>query len=121
MIPDSVIAFIRSNIKSIWALELLLLVSSTERRWTSAELSESLRASVPLVDEILALFIRRGLITEISPGMIRYEPRNSVAVAQVAELARLYAERPLAVVKEIVAAPQGSIQSFVAAFRVKGD
>lgn len=64
------------------------------------------RASVPLVEEILAVFTRRDLITEVGPGTFQYQPRSSDTVTQVAESARLYAKRPLAIVEEIVAARQ---------------
>jgi hypothetical protein len=36
-------------------------------------------------------------------------------------LARLYAERPLAVIREIMSAPNDKLHSFVDAFRLKKD
>ena len=57
------LAFIRRNLKSVWALELLLLLrADRERGWSTAELVGELRASDSLVLGILEAFRRHGLV-----------------------------------------------------------
>lgn len=121
MIPDHIAAFLRATIKSVWALDLLVLMKNApDRGWTVSSLNDRLRASTSLVEEILAAFTRQGLVTE-ADGSYRYAPASAEIEALASELGRLYGERPLAVIKEIVSAPNEKIHSFVDAFRLKKD
>jgi hypothetical protein len=120
--PEPVAAFLRSSVKTTWALDLLLLVkSSPARLWSIGELMSRLRSSPPIVEDALRTFLRLGLMTEESGGCYRYVSTNVELDVIVSELVRLYAERPLAVIREIVSAPNDKIQSFVDAFRLKKD
>ena len=122
MIPEHLTAFLRANIKSVWALDLLVLIkTSPHRSFTVNALNDRLRASPSLVEEILATFIRQGIVTAEPDGGYRYAPAGSEVDAAVSELTRLYAERPMAVIKEILSAPNEKIHSFVDAFRLKKD
>jgi DNA-binding IclR family transcriptional regulator len=122
MIPEHLIAFLRANIKSVWALDLLVLIkTSPDRSFTAAALNDRLRASPSLVEEILGTFTRQGLVSAEANGGYRYAPAGSETDAAVSELTRLYAERPMAVIKEILSAPNEKIHSFVDAFRLKKD
>jgi Mn-dependent DtxR family transcriptional regulator len=121
MIPEHIASFLRTTIKSVWALDLLVLMKSApSQSWTVARLNEGLRASTSLVEEILATFTRQGLVTSEPDGRYRYRADGETD-ALASELARLYAERPLTVIKEIVSAPNEKIHSFVDAFRLKKD
>lgn len=63
MIPDPVVRFVRSTIKSVWALELLLLIRRTApREWTVEELTAALRSSPLIVTELLSAFERSGIV-----------------------------------------------------------
>jgi len=122
MIPEHLSAFLRANIRSVWALDLLVLIkTSPDRSFTVAALNDLLRASPSLVEEILATFNRQGLVTTEPGGGYRYAPAGSEIDATVSELTRLYGERPMAVIKEILSAPNEKIHSFVDAFRLKKD
>lgn len=121
MIPEHLAAFLRTTVKSVWALDLLVLVKSApNQRWTVTTLNDRLRASTSLVEEILATFTRQGLVVLDAEGTYRYHASGETD-ALASELTRLYAERPLAVIKEIVSAPNEKIHSFVDAFRLKKD
>ncbi len=121
MIPEHIASFLRTAIKSVWALDLLILMKSAARQgWTVASLNDRLRASTSLVEEILVTFTRQGLVVSEADGTYRYQANGEID-ALASELARLYAERPLAVIKEIVSAPNEKIHSFVDAFRLKKD
>ena len=54
-------------------------------------------------------------------GRIRFEASSPALDQLVHELEAAYARTPLAVVKEILAAPNQQIQSFADAFRLKKD
>jgi DNA-binding IclR family transcriptional regulator len=122
MIPEHLRAFLRATIKSVWALDLLVLMRDAPgQRWTVARLNDRLRASTSLVEEILTSFIRQGLVAQEADGSYRYAPADAETEALASELARLYAQRPVAVIKEIMSAPNEKLHSFVDAFRLKKD
>ena len=106
VIDDDVLSFIRSTIKSVWALELLLFLRRhRERAWTAEELVRELRSSRFVVSEIMTTFSAAGLIVNESDAVYRYAPA-ALELDRLAErLEKTYAERPMAVVKAIVTAP----------------
>lgn len=113
-------AFIRSSIRSVWALELLLLMrAGGDRAWTIDDLVRDLRASIPLVSEILRGLIGADLVRD-DGDTFSYAPASSTLEARCAELERAYRERPVAIVNLIVAPADDSVQGFADAFRFKG-
>lgn len=113
MIAEPVLRFLRSSIKSVWALELLLVMRRAGSRiWTIDELTQELRSNRTLVADIAAAFVKSELL---------HEPASDELDDLVQQLDRLYAERPLALIKEIVSAPNERIQSFADAFKLKKD
>lgn len=122
MIPEHLRNFLRTTIKSVWALDLLVLLrSSPSQAWTAVDLNNRLRASTSLVDEILVSFTRQGLVTVEADGTYRYAPVSAEIEAMAAEVTRLYGERPVSLIKEIMTAPNDKLHSFVDAFRLKKD
>lgn len=122
MIPAHLTTFLRATIKSVWALDLLVLMkSASDQSWTVTALNDRLRASTTLVEEILASFTRQGLVAVDANGRYRYAPASADLDGLVTELTRLYAQRPLAVIKEVLSAPNDKLRSFVDAFRLKKD
>ncbi|HVO16753.1 MAG TPA: hypothetical protein VMV26_16155 [Alphaproteobacteria bacterium] len=122
MPSDDVQDFIRANLRSVWELELLLLMSSQRTRaWSADELNRELRSSVSLVRQILGKFERVGLVAAADGGAHRYAPRTPELERAVDRLERTYAARPLEIVRQIVAAPNEKIQTLADAFKVKKD
>lgn len=122
MIPEHLRTFLRTTIKTVWALDLLVLLrNSPGQAWTVVALNNSLRASTSLVEEILVSFTRQGLVTADADGTYRYAPLNAEIEAMAAEVTRLYGERPVSIIKEIMTAPNDKLHSFVDAFRLKKD
>lgn len=114
--------FIRGTLKSVWALELLLLMMREPlRSWRADDLNRELRGSLGLVVDLLAKFKQAGLVVEEPDGQFRFEPASADLTRVVQELKSEYAARPLAVVKIILAAPNEKIQTFADAFKVKKD
>jgi len=122
LIAEPVLRFLRSSIKSVWALELLLVMRRAGSRiWTIDELTQELRSNRTLVADIAAAFVKSELLQEPASGTFRYQPASDELDDLVQQLDRLYAERPLALIKEIVSAPNERIQSFADAFKLKKD
>jgi DNA-binding IclR family transcriptional regulator len=122
VIPDHVLQFVRRYIKSVWTLDLLVLMRrASARTWTVDILARELRGNRPLVEDALSMLTRGGLLRQEADGAYRYDPSAPDLDAVAAELERHYAERPVALIKEIASAPGDKIQSFADAFRIKKD
>lgn len=122
MIPEAVLQLIRSSIKSAWALELLLFMRRhAARAWTVPELTAELRSSPALVAGILVTLTRTGLTKEEAEGLYRYAPETPALDDTVRQLDEINAERPLALIKEIISAPNDKLTSFVDAFKLRRD
>lgn len=112
--------FIRTSLKSVWALELLLLMRKWgARRWTVAELTRELRASDLLVYNILREFVETGLVVETTPETFEYRAATPALDLLVNSLAGIYAQSPVRVIEAIVNAPNKNIQVFADAFNLR--
>lgn len=118
--PD-LLAFIRHNLTSVWALELLLLLrAEPDRRWPPGALVAELRASEPLVTGIVEHLTRTGLVSVDADGAARYAPAGSAISALCEQLEAAYRQRPVAVIGAI-SAPADKLQALADAFRIRGD
>ena len=113
--------FIREQLRSVWALELLLLMRrQADRSWTPQELVGELRASQTLVTDNLTAFERAGLVRAGEDGRYAFAPVSPVLAALCDQLAAAYAERPVTVINAIVSPPD-KLQGLADAFRIRGD
>jgi hypothetical protein len=78
-----------------------------------------LRSSPSLVAAILIGLQQAGLVREEADLSYRYEPRTAELDETVRQLDAINAERPLAVIKEIISAPNDRLTSFVEAFKLR--
>jgi len=116
------IEFIRNSFKSVWALELLLLMRrDSSREWSVNDLIQELRANDSIVSAILPEFVKKGLIAESPEKMFRYRPERGVLEQLVDRVAEAYAENRVRVTEEILNAPSEDIQIFADAFKIKKD
>jgi len=114
--------FIRRHIRSVWDLELLLLLSlNPSRVWTIPMLVRELRASIPLVTDSLMTLKLANCIAEEPTEHYRYRPASSEVEVQVLALKDAHAKFPVAVTKLIWQGPHSQIQVFADAFRLKKD
>ena len=121
MIPEHILQFVRRYIKSVWTLDLLVLMRrQAGRSWTAERLAGEIRGNQPLVQDVLSTLVRAGLLRQEGEAY-GYGPASAELDAIAAELERHYAERPVALIKEIASAPNEKIQSFADAFRIKKD
>lgn len=120
MLDDDLQTFVRATIRTVWSLELLILVrADRSRSWTEAELVHDLRASKTSVDQALTAFETAGLIVREQGGEISYSPVTPLLDQMCERLATVYRERPMAVVDAIMAAPDERLRTFADAFRLK--
>lgn len=113
-------AFVREHVRSVWALELLLVLKrDPERCWDAGALVRELRASMGLVNDNLQRFERGGLAVRDDDGCWRYAPASPTLRDLSDGLEAAYRERPVAVVN-LIAAPRDPLQSLADAFKFRG-
>src|SRR5689334_14163831 len=120
MTEEEILRFVSANVKSIWALELLLMMRRQRARlWRTEELVSELRASTVVVREALAGLGAGGLVTGDDTGRFCYRPISDQLDAIVESTQGLYASKPLAIINAIAAAPNEKLRIFADAFRLK--
>jgi len=117
--PD-VTSFITSSFRSVWTVELLLhMKRAPERLWSKPDLVDVLRASELVVANGLSSLVAAGLVTEESDGGARYAPASE-EIARLADATELlYAKKPDAVRRLIVASATDGVTAFADAFRLR--
>lgn len=114
-------AFVREHIRSVWAVELLLLLKrDPDRTWAAADLVRELRASTPLVNDNLQRFERGGLVMRNDGEVWRYAPAIPVLASLADELEAAYRERPVTIIN-LIARPPDPVQGLADAFKFRGD
>lgn len=122
MLSAEVIEFLRNSVKSVWALEaLLFLRRRAERAWTVDGLVTELRSSQTVIADLVSSFVTSGLVRDEGDASYRYGPASSTLDHAVEQVEKAYAERPMAVTKAILSAPNDKIQTFADAFRLRKD
>ena len=115
------LAFIRGSFRSIWSMEMLLILrSDPHRSWSSPDLVRALRASDSVVAQGIESLIAAGLVID-QDGQIRYAPASTEIDRLAGEAERFYAVKPDAVRREIVMAANGQLRAFSDAFRLRRD
>jgi hypothetical protein len=117
---DDLLTFIISSFRSVWALELLLVLKSEPRVWARAELVATMRASELVVSKALDSLVAAGLASLEGEGA-QYMPVSDEVAECVERAEKLYAARPNAVRRAIVSASSGDITAFADAFRLRKD
>ncbi|WP_395670893.1 hypothetical protein [Phenylobacterium sp.] len=113
--------FVREHVRSVWALELLLLLKrDPERCWPPADLVRELRASQSLVSDNLDRFQRSGIVVHDDQDCFRYAPVSPVLDDLCGRLEQAYRQRPVAIIN-MIAAPPDPLQGLADAFKFRGD
>lgn len=119
-LSDDALTLLRGSIRSVWALELILLLRRhSDRDWSNADLVRELRGSEVVVQEALAGFRGAGLLVAQADGSHRYQPAAPMLDQWVEEIEQAYAIRPSAIIREIFAAPGNKVQIFADSFRFR--
>ncbi len=113
--------FVRDHVRSVWAVELLLVLKrDPSRAWPPEALTAELRASQSLVVDNLQRFERSGLVVRDEAAGWRYAPASPVLAEFADQLEAAYRERPVAIIN-LIAAPPDPIQGLADAFKFRGD
>lgn len=121
LISQDLLAFIHASIRSVWALEVLLLLKREDRPWAVETIVQELRASTSLVAECLSALETAGLMRRTEDGGYLYAPASSALAELVDQLDQTYRKMPVTVVRAVLSSPNDKLQSFADAFRLKGD
>jgi DNA-binding IclR family transcriptional regulator len=119
---EALLAIVSNSFRSVWPLELLLLLRHEPRRaWPVAALVQDLRATVSAVSEGLAALRKLGLVSVDPQGSYQCEAGSAELEELAHELSELYSRKPRAVMRAILATPNSQIQTFADAFRLRKD
>ena len=115
---DELASFIASSFRSVWALELLLLLKQQARAYSAEELVELMRASPSVVETALHSLAAAGLAGSDARGTA-YMPVSAEVAKLVEETEQLYRSKPNRVRRLIVASAHSGLAAFSDAFRLK--
>jgi DNA-binding IclR family transcriptional regulator len=119
---QALLAIVSNSFRSVWPLELLLLLrQEPQRAWRIGALVQDLRGSVSAVSEALAALRNLGLVSIDPQGSYHFEAASADLEELARELSDLYNRKPRAVMRAILAAPNSQIQTFADAFRLRKD
>ena len=116
------IKYIRTNLETIWALEILLLLCRRpDHVWSPDELNQELRGNIGLVLDVLQKFERNGLVQLDTDRRYRWAPANTELERVSKDLVAMYATHPLSVIKCITQAQTERLQKLADAFKINKD
>jgi DNA-binding transcriptional regulator PaaX len=118
---EQVSRFIQSSFRSVWSLEVLLLLKRERRSWTSEEIVAALRASELIISQSVAALGAAGLVVTDREGRTEYRPTDAAAAQLVEEAERLYGLSPDAVRRLIIGSYASGLAAFADAFRLRKD
>jgi predicted transcriptional regulator len=119
---QQLLTFIKDNFRSVWALELLILLAGdSERAISHDELVARLRASDSVVGQSLSSLVAAGIVSTEEDGGARFAPASADIERLAKAAVALYAQKPDAVRRLIVLGQNGSLAAFADAFRLRKD
>jgi hypothetical protein len=96
MLAPNVDRFLRNSLRSVWELELLLLIRKQPTRlWAADELIYDLRASAPIIGDALDALQKVGLVSKNANEQFQYWPVSPELGQLVEDLASTYATPPI--------------------------
>ncbi|MCW3797923.1 hypothetical protein OMW55_08915 [Sphingomonas sp. BN140010] len=119
--PEEITSFVSGSFRSVWALELLLLLKRQPGQHAVTELVGMLRASDLVVRQALHDLIAAGLVAVDEAGRANFAPASADLAALADGAQELYARRPDAVRRLIVSGQARGLTAFADAFRLRKD
>ena len=120
-LSPKVTRFIQSSFRSVWSLELLLLLKRDPRAWSQDEIVNAMRASQLVVSQALESLVAAGLVTVGEDGRALYTPISEDDAKLIEETEALFVQRPDTIRRLIVAASSPGLTAFADAFRLGRD
>ncbi len=119
--PEDISRFISASFRSVWSLELLLLLKRQPGFHSRDELIGHLRGSELVVAQALDGLVAGGLASIDEAGHASYFPASADLAALVEGAEDLYARKPDSVRRMIVAGTAPGLNAFAEAFRLRKD
>lgn len=119
--PEEVERFITSSFRSVWSLEMLLLLKRQPGFHSRQELIGDLRGSELVVTQALESLVAGGLASYDESGRAAFLPMTPELSALADGAEELYERKPDAVRRLIVASAAPGLTAFADAFRLRGD
>lgn len=116
---ESLKRFISASFRSVWSLELLLLLKQRPGFYRRDELIAGLHGSELVVTQALTWLVAGGLVSLDEEGKATYQPASSALAMLVDEAEDLYGRKPDAVRRLIVAGAAPGLTAFADAFRFR--
>jgi hypothetical protein len=119
---QSTLEFVAKSFRSVWHLELLLLLHrEPQQAWRREALASELRASLRLVNNGVAALAAIGFVAFDQDHACHFAAKSAELEALARDVVDLYNRKPRAVMRAIFAAEPNRIQSFADAFRLRKD
>jgi hypothetical protein len=116
---QDVLSFVAASLRSLWALEVLLLLRNDgTKAWRAEEIVRETRSSQTAVGEAILMLQKAGFVAHEN-GLYRYWPATPNLEIIGAEIQKLYAVKPTTVMKAILSAPHDKLRNFSDAFKLK--
>ena len=118
---ESLKRFISASFRSVWSLELLLILKHRAGYHRREELVGALHGSELVVTQALDWLVAGGLATLDAEGRASYQPASPDLASLVEQTEDLYGRKPDAVRRLIVAGAAPGLTAFADAFRFRKD
>lgn len=117
---EQIFSFLQTRIRSVWALELLVLLArGPNRTWQSDELVREMRSSTAVVDQAANNLLNAGLVERTPEGTCRFAPASPELRELAGKIEKVYAAKPTAIIKAILTAPDDKLRTFADAFKFR--
>ena len=114
--------FLQDSFRSVWSVELLLLLhGQPDRTWTTQQLVSELRSSEAVVQQGISDLSAAGLVVMDNQSEVRFAPASSDLRTLVERLAETYRVMPSAVRRLVILRPTETLRRFSDAFRIVKD
>lgn len=119
-------SLVSSHLASMDHLEILLLLHGAAPDALSVkDMIQKTGRPGDLVHAAVTDLVASGLLAQSEPdleaGVVSFNPRSDEMRSAVSELATMYNERPVTLIRAIYDRPAEPVVSFAEAFRVRGD
>lgn len=116
-IDDDLPTLVRRHLRSVWALEILLLLRNrADHPWTVAEVVRELRASNHLVSANLQSLQDSGLILRQDDDAYVFRPASPLLDEFCRLVDETYRARPVTIIN-LISAPEDRLQKLAEAFK----
>lgn len=119
--PEDLQRFITASFRSVWSLELLLLLKREPGLHERSNLILKLRASELVIVQGLESLVAAGLVIIDESGRAQYMPVSADLQPSIEQVEELYARKPDAVRRMIVGGGTRGLDAFANAFRLRRD